>query len=143
MYGIQSAIFLTGLLLIAWKDANERRIPNQLLVLLMILRIVFLSVEWSQWSFWIQGFLLGGGLLLTLYLLFPGGVGAGDVKLCAVIGFYLGSERLLNAIFFAASYALLCSMGVRILRKGAKQLPFGTFLFLSVMTVMLIYREGV
>lgn len=140
---IQFVMFLGGLCVIARMDAKERRIPNKILCLLVLCRILWLFHQNAGWSSSFAGAFLGGCLFMSLYFIFPGNVGAGDVKLCAVLGLYLGSEYILQAVFAAAVYALLCRSILLVFCKRDRGIPFGTFLFFGVITVMLIYREGV
>lgn len=137
---LQSAVLLIGFLLIAWMDARKRCIPNKMLVLLILTRAVFLRDQWDMWRFFLPGFFVGGGLMLMLYLCRPGQLGGGDVKLCAVLGLYLGWEGTLRAIFYAAVFAALSEGIFWIMgnRENRRKLPFGTFLLFGVMMEMLI-----
>lgn len=74
----------------AWIDVRHRRIPNWL-SLAGILAGLFLWVLQSSWSGLLTGFLgllVGGALFLPIYLM--RGMGAGDVKLMAAVGSFLG-----------------------------------------------------
>lgn len=94
----------------AWEDRRCQRIPNRLLVQLLAagwpvrlwdcLRTGSLQPALEACS----GFLAGAGLLLLVRLAFRRGVGAGDVKLLAVIGFYVGAGRV------AAAAAVSCGL---------------------------------
>jgi leader peptidase (prepilin peptidase)/N-methyltransferase len=75
----------------------------------------------------------GGGFLLAAAVVYPRGMGMGDVKLAAVMGLYLGravAPALLVALAAGASYGL-----VLIARDGAaarkRAIPFGPFLALG------------
>ena len=46
--------------------------------------------------------IIGGGIFLLLAILSRGGIGGGDIKLVAVLGMWLGIEKLLNVIIIAA-----------------------------------------
>lgn len=46
--------------------------------------------------------IIGGGIFLMLAILSRGGIGGGDIKLVAVLGIWLGIEKLLNVIIIAA-----------------------------------------
>lgn len=73
-----------------WVDARQRRIPNWL-SLVGILAGLFLWGLHSGWSGLLNGFLgllVGGALFMPFYLM--RGMGAGDVKLMAAVGTFLG-----------------------------------------------------
>ena len=46
--------------------------------------------------------IIGGGIFLFLTIATRGGIGGGDIKLIAVLGIWLGTEKLLNVILIAA-----------------------------------------
>ena len=79
----------------AASDLRERRIPNHLVLLgiaAAFLWHVFNPHELS-WAQALGGMAAGFGVLLPLYLL--RGMAAGDVKLMAMVGAYLGSPAVL------------------------------------------------
>lgn len=91
-------LLLLALLAIAAKfDITSRRIPNQLvlagLIASFILQINFNGFE--GFKAWGLGLLVGFGLLLPLYLLHV--MGAGDVKLMAMVGSFIGPFFVLGA----------------------------------------------
>ena len=81
-------------------DLRSRRIPNWLVLPFFGVGVVV--------SCFLQGWhglghsLSGAGLGLLLYgvLFFMGGMGAGDVKLCAAIGAWIGPVQLIYALVF-------------------------------------------
>ena len=83
-------------------DLRSRRIPNWLVLPFLAIGIVV--------SAWLHGWhgvaqsLEGMALGLVLYgaLFVVGGMGAGDVKLCAAIGAWIGPQQLFLALVFTA-----------------------------------------
>ena len=49
----------------------------------------------------VLGFLIGGGLFFVVYWFSRGGIGAGDVKLYAVTGYFLGHLQILAVIVWS------------------------------------------
>lgn len=97
------------MLLIAYIDKREWRIPNDLLVVLgvfsvccMMIMVCFKELK-PQELLWncIFGALIGGGTFLVGYLLSRGSLGLGDVKLMLVLGFILGNHRILVCMFLS------------------------------------------
>lgn len=101
---------MTGALLlwagaVAWFDLRQHRVPNLLLVLLLVPAVLSLVLDRKGLlgvAVWPSalGFLLGGALLLPGYVMAK--MGAGDVKLAAVFGLLLGWLPLLNLLLLAA-----------------------------------------
>lgn len=65
--------------------------------------------------------------MLALALRF-GAFGMGDVKLCAVIGFFLGWPKTLVAFFFAVMAAGMAAVTMRLLGKGSERMAFVPYL---------------
>jgi len=75
-----------------------------------------------------------GGFFLVAALVYPAGMGLGDVKLAAVMGLYLG-RAVAPALFFALIAGVVVGLVV-IARQGRErgrkvQVPFGPFLALG------------
>ena len=133
------AVLLCGLVIIAWNDGKEKRIPNEWLAALAMLRTVFLvfEIQSNEWDivlfFFVKGMMLGGGLFLLPYLFSNGSVGAGDVKLLAVAGYYMGSPGILFIIVSAVIVATVYSVVLLILGKAdkKKKIAFAPFIFVG------------
>jgi len=79
-------------------DLRSRRIPNWLVLPFLVAGIGVSA--WQQgWHGVGQSFAgLGLGLLIYGFLFWMGGMGAGDVKLCAAIGAWIGPDQLFLAL---------------------------------------------
>lgn len=92
-------------------DLHSRRIPNWLV-------IPFFGIGVAV-AIWLHGWhglgqsLSGAGLGLLLFgiLFFMGGMGAGDVKLCAAIGAWIGPHQLLIALVMTGLAGGLMALG--------------------------------
>ncbi|ADE14568.1 peptidase A24A prepilin type IV [Nitrosococcus halophilus Nc 4] len=113
-----TAFSLLGFLLAAasYRDLKSHRIPNVLTfggaLLGLILQVWFLGLE---------GLLSGlGGLTLGLLLYLPfyllGGMGAGDVKLLAAVGAFLGAKAILWVAILSLLAGSVIGMGVLLVR---------------------------
>jgi len=83
-------------------DLRSRRIPNWLVLPFCGIGVV-VSCFLQGWHGLGQS--LGGaglGLLIYGFLFWMGGMGAGDVKLCAAIGSWIGPVQLIYALVFTA-----------------------------------------
>ncbi|MCD8249131.1 MAG: A24 family peptidase [Lachnospiraceae bacterium] len=137
---INEIILLAGLAAAAWTDGRSRRIPNGLLLVLFFARILLLICGFSSLIASLAGMATLGGLLFFLYLFLHSGIGAGDVKLFAMIGFYLGAEAALRVLFLAMAGALVWGLIAR-LRGGRKQeegIPIAPFAFVAKLILSLL-----
>lgn len=93
---------------LAWMDWRQQRIPNTLLLLLLVPALLALAINGRGLLevpplHSLGGLLLAGGLLLPGYAL--GHMGAGDVKFSACLGLLLGWKPALEMLL--VSLALL------------------------------------
>jgi len=113
-------------------DLRHRRIPNWL-VLPFLLAGLAASGWLHGWRGIGQSFAgLGLGLVIYGFLFCIGGMGAGDVKLCAAIGAWIGPDQLFIALVLtgvAGGIMVLCwaAFGgfLKDLFKGTSDLVFG------------------
>jgi len=99
-------------LLAAATDLRKRRIPNWLTVPAAVAGLSFHLFAPSGWGLTsaLAGFAIGFGLLLLPFLI--GGGGAGDVKLLAALGVWLGPHYMLVAFVLSIGAAALLAIGV-------------------------------
>ncbi|MDR3750930.1 MAG: A24 family peptidase [Terracidiphilus sp.] len=82
----------------SFTDLRSRRIPNWLVFPFLLAGIV-VSGWLHGWQGIGQSFAgLGLGLLIYGFIFWLGGMGAGDVKLCAAIGAWIGPGQLFMAL---------------------------------------------
>ena len=83
-----------------WIDIKSRRIPNELVFIGAGLGLLLNSALPGALGFWqaVSGFGLGLAIMLPLYVLRA--MGAGDVKLMAMVGAFLGPYMTVGAILF-------------------------------------------
>jgi prepilin peptidase CpaA len=89
---------LAVLTIATFTDLRSRRIPNWLVLPFLLAGIVVSGAlhGWSGIGHSLAGMALGG--LLFGVLSWMGGMGMGDVKLCAAIGAWIGPAQLLVAL---------------------------------------------
>ena len=87
---ITCAILVPGVLLASWIDYTQRRVPNWLNLALILsgLTVQGIFFGWTGLGIGFGGLLTGLALLIVPWLMH--GLGAGDVKLLAAIGVWLG-----------------------------------------------------
>lgn len=137
----RNVILLAALFAAAWIDSESHRIPNKLLLAMLCLRILLLVVEcFTYFSFSITiilssifGAIAGSVIFGICYLVSRGGMGAGDVKLFAVIGFFTNIRSVMLIAFFSICAAAVYSV-VQLIRKKIDfktAIPFGPFVIIG------------
>lgn len=111
-------------------DIRERKIYNKVLFPFLILAILGHLIEsgWSGISFSLFGFLTGFIILLLPYLL--GGMGAGDIKLLAVIGAIKGTKFVLLSSLYMGIFGGIIAVLIVLFRKNVRQKMYETAYFL-------------
>jgi prepilin peptidase CpaA len=107
-------------------DLRNRRIPNWLVLPFLVAGIA--ASTWLHgWHGLGQSFSgLGLGLLLYGFLFWMGGMGAGDVKLAAAIGAWIGPNQLFIALVVTAMAGGLMVLGWAVFGGFIKDLFKGT-----------------
>jgi len=109
-------------------DIKYYYIPNILVIFLILIGIINFFINQNFLNFF--GSFLGFSVFLSLYLLFPKGIGFGDVKLAGAIGLFLGFRLTILAVllsFFSGAIVglLLIALGKKTMKDP---IPFGPFL---------------
>lgn len=142
-------LVLTGALIpIAQEDWREKTIPNRWLAYLFCIRVVLIGIEAFFYPaafvdnliFTAIGGMVSGLVMFVGYVVSRHQIGAGDVKLLAVIGMYLGAGLnyfvMIAALMIAAVYG-----GARVLlkRSGIRdEIAFAPFIALSVILLLVL-----
>jgi leader peptidase (prepilin peptidase) / N-methyltransferase len=127
-------IFFSALLILAFIDLEHQVIPDVITLpgIPLGLLLGLLLPEARLFSSAV-GLALGGGIFYLVAFLSRGGMGGGDIKLAAMIGSFLGWQRLLLTIFLATLSGAV--VGILLLALGLKgrkdPVPFGPFLALG------------
>jgi leader peptidase (prepilin peptidase)/N-methyltransferase len=124
-------VFVAVLAAITLTDVERRIIPNAILIVGAIAGVAIAAAT-DPASLPERGLaaLGGGGFLLVAALIYPRGMGMGDVKLAAMMGIYLGAS-IVPAMFIGIALGGVAGIGL-MARYGSEArkhaLPFGPFL---------------
>ncbi|WP_231133221.1 prepilin peptidase [Capillibacterium thermochitinicola] len=125
------------MIVIAVIDFKTRLIPNCLTYPMILGGLVY---QWAQNALGsaLIGGLVGGGLLFLICLLYPKGMGMGDVKLLTFLGIFLGVDGVLRTLFWGSlSGVVLLFPLVWKGRIGRRQpVPFAPFLAVGAYVVL-------
>lgn len=131
---------------IAAIDFRIQKIPNQLLIAVLMIRVLLYVAEFSV-SVTTAFRVLKDGLLgavvigiffLLLLLIFKNSIGMGDIKLFAVMGLYQGLWGAINSVFFSLMVSFILSVGLLITRKKGRKdtISFGPSILLGTIIAM-------
>jgi leader peptidase (prepilin peptidase)/N-methyltransferase len=145
-YGLSAAGLITAftcgvLVVLSVIDMESHRLPNNIVLpsaaIVLVARLASAPEHWQAW--------LGAGVgafafFLVFALIYPAGLGMGDVKLALLLGFALGGA-VLPALLVGTLAG--CAAGIVLLiRNGAearrRAIPFGPFLAFGAIAVLLI-----
>lgn len=139
---------LYSLIVISFIDFDVHLILNKILIALILIALAF-NVQFKiiEWQNGLIGLLTGGGLLLFFAFLGKAlfkkeSMGMGDVKLAAVLGFFLGWEQVLVVLYSGFVLALFY-FGIKHVFKTAKKsnyIPMAPFFSLAAM-LFIFYGE--
>ena len=107
---ITAAVLVPGVVLASWIDWRYRKVPNWLNLSLVLAGLTVQGIFYGWSGLWmgLLGMLLGFGLLIIPWLMHA--MGAGDVKLMAAIGVWLGPALTLRAFCVGAILAGIIAM---------------------------------
>ncbi len=99
-------------------DLRKRRIYNIIVFPGILLALIshLVTGGWLGGLHSLYGFSVGLGLLLIPFLL--GGMGAGDVKLLALVGAMKGTLFVLHAAIYMSLIGAVMALGILLFRKG-------------------------
>ncbi|VAX18068.1 Leader peptidase (Prepilin peptidase) / N-methyltransferase [hydrothermal vent metagenome] len=123
-------IFGWGLVAITFIDIDFQIIPDELSVGGIMLGLLVSPLLPIGLKGAFIGVLVGGGLFYLLAIIYPGGMGGGDIKLIAAIGAFTGWQLTLLTIMLSSILGSIVGIGaMAILGKSRKdKIPFGPFL---------------
>jgi len=138
----------TLLAIAAGIDYKKYLIPNKLIVAGLAGRLALLVAEAAAGSDGIMqsvllsgaGLILGLILMLFLSLITRQGIGYGDVKLFAWLGFCVGITDAYYVLFYSVLFAALAGAFLLIFKKAdrKKKLPFAPFIFAGCYAVFVM-----
>lgn len=124
-------LFMSFLIIITVSDLVYMVIPNKLLLCFFssfLLVRIFIPLEPIYDALF--GAIVGYSLIAFIIIISKGGMGAGDMKLLAVLGLVIGSKKVLLTFFIAVWVGAIIGLIFIYRHKGDKKtkIPFAPFL---------------
>ena len=144
-------LVLVGLLFpMAAVDYRYHQIPNQMLLIGLIIRIILWAAELfidstNAIQVGVNGVLgaaIIGGFFLLILLFFKNSIGMGDIKLFALMGLYQGLWGLVNSVFYSLCVIFLLSICLLVTKKKKRKdaISFGPSILIG--TILAIGLSG-
>lgn len=138
-WGFELVIALTLIslfMIITVSDFAYMIIPDKVLIVFAVI-FVALRIYEPLTPWWDSLIGAAGGLVLLLLIAFAskGGMGGGDIKLFALIGFAVGFKTMLLAFFFSTFFGAFFGIIGLITRlvKRKQPIPFGPFIAIGTL----------
>jgi leader peptidase (prepilin peptidase) / N-methyltransferase len=128
---VAAAALLALLVALTAIDLERQLLPDVMTLPGILLGVLAnLATGRVSWPESLLGIVVGGGLFLIIILASGGGMGAGDMKLAAMLGAFLGWQVVLLSILLAVIVGGLLAVGLMAsgLRGRKDPIPFGPFL---------------
>lgn len=134
-------ICISLLIIITFIDIDHQIIMDRIQILLLIFSSLYVYLTTTKYLDHLFGCVLAGGIMLTIYLISKGGMGAGDVKLSFVLGLWLGLKGAIVCLMLAFILGGIVGMLLLIFKIKSRKdaIPFGPYLCLGAF-VSLIFE---
>lgn len=124
-------------------DVCTRKIPNRILILLLVgaVGLLILKNDWTSFSSHLLGALLGVVVFLAPSLVVKQ-AGMGDIKLAGVIGFYLGVNYTMVALLVMSVLFLIVAVFLIATRRGSLKsaVAFGPYISAGFIIALILPR---
>ena len=125
------------LMIIVVSDIRYMIIPDKVLLAFAFLFLIErLFIPFIPWRDALIGAAAGFSLLFLIAVISKGGMGGGDIKLFALLGFVLGWKTVLLAFFFSTFYGTIIGLAGMALGKVRRRepMPFAPAIALGALT---------
>lgn len=136
---VVNMLLITSLLILccwfSYTDITERRISNTLTYPAILVFLVF-RIMCSPEYLW---GLIPGAVFFLIFMISPRSLGAGDVKLVAMLGLCIGLERAVVALLSMCIYVFLYQGGRKLLTLEVQlSVPLAPFLTLGLLGIVVV-----
>ncbi|OFW57184.1 MAG: hypothetical protein A2133_08765 [Actinobacteria bacterium RBG_16_64_13] len=132
--------FITAMVAIAFIDYDHMLIPNKIVLPGALLGLVAsIAINPQRWWVYLAGSAGAAAFMFMLVMIWPGGMGPGDIKMALFMGAVLGAYVIvaLFAAFLLGSVAGLYLMVVQ-KRSRKTRVPFGPYLALGAVLAVFV-----
>lgn len=141
------SILVATLMVVFSIDYRFQLIPDEAHIIIVLLGIINLIMNITFWYSYLIGAIIGGGIFyglswLAVLIFKKEGMGFGDVKLMAALGFLFGIKNIL--VITLVSFFIGAVIGGILLvlnrKKADSYMPFGPFIVIA--TIIIIFVDA-
>ncbi|MGG1664191.1 prepilin peptidase [Brevibacillus sp. NRS-1366] len=128
---------------LAWTDLCDRRIPNRVLLLGLMLTTLVTTVLFPSYPWFLR--IVSGAVLTILFvslsLFWPAAFGMGDAKLLGLLGYALGFRAFAFVLTAASLAALVTTLYLLFFSRArsGSTLPFAPFVAVGMLLLLLSF----
>ncbi|MGN0395321.1 MAG: prepilin peptidase [Coprococcus sp.] len=135
---------------IAYIDYRTKRIPNAILKITLVARLLFLAPEWIAQKNILHSLLsMSIAVLAVIFacgiccFIMKGSIGMGDIKLFGIMALYMGLEGIWPAIFCSLIASFFIAVYVLVTKKAKRKdnIPFAPAILIG--TYISIFLTGI
>lgn len=136
--GVVFLILTYALVVVSLIDFDHQIIPNKITLPLLVVGLAFQSFR-GELLLGVYGLLAGGGPLGLIATFYARGMGWGDVKLLAMLGVFLGWQKIIVVLFLGSLLGVLVMVPLILVGKFDRKTPFAFGPFLVTGALLVIY----
>ncbi len=132
--------FIAAMVAVAFIDYDHMIIPNKIVLPGAVMGLVAsMALDPQRWWVYIAGSLGAGAFMFALALIWPGGMGPGDIKMALFMGAVLGAYVMV-ALFAAFLLGSLVGVFMLVVQKRSRKekIPFGPYLAMGAILAALV-----
>jgi len=132
--------FIAAMVAVAFIDYDHMIIPNKIVLPGAVLGLVAsVAIDPQQWWVYLAGSVGAAAFMFILVMVWPGGMGSGDIKMALFMGAVLGAHVIV-ALFAAFLFGSIAGIYIIVVRKGSRKarIPFGPYLALGAVLAVFL-----
>lgn len=135
---VLGGLVASALLCLSVVDTLTYEIPPQINLFIVGVGVVNLILDLESWPLYVIGAFAVSGIFFIIALCTKGrGMGGGDIKLMAALGFYLGWKKILLVMVLGCILGAVIHSILMAVTKKQRMLAFGPYLSAAGVIVML------
>ncbi len=132
--------FIAAMIAIAFIDYDHMIIPNKIVLPGAVVGLVAsVAIHPQSWWVYIAGSLGAGAFMFVLAVVWPGGMGPGDIKMALFMGAVLGANVVV-ALFAAFLFGSFAGIYMIVVQKRSRKsrVPFGPYLAMGALLAVFL-----